>query len=909
MQTSPHASSEACPPLVETRLNGPTQGPAWQHRARIVEAILRGSNPDAARAAVLLCAPAGYGKSVAMCHARGTLAARGATTGWISFERGAAPAADLTLYVMAALRRLRPAFGTSFFGLLADTPHADAHARLDAALRDISAFDRPVWLFLDDVDEADAHDLSGTLRSLISFANPSIRFVMAARDARRLGARLLGSRDQLHILNADTLAFDATETRDYLAPLAADRCRAVFTATGGWCAALRFARDAMRGRDPTAVDFSGRDEGLAAYLLEHVLSTLPPQMQDFLIVTSVMERLCADNCDALLGQNDSAAALANLHAANVFLTPLDSNGIWFRYHPLFREFLQYRLKIARSGEIASLQRMASQWFLNHRFDEEAMGLAHDTNDTEFVAATLSAIGDSLMYRGHHNVFLNAVSTLTPTVLERYPQLALSYSWIESMNWNFREARRLLTVAGDPGGEAPDALSCESGLGKTTLHRRIMLAFHSSEFAEAAQLSARWLESSAGSDRVISCSVLATLMLSSAYLLDRAGIAIAAEQARRLKLDGGEYNVTIWYNCILGLAHEIGGELSLSIQAYARALAVSRKFTGAARGITAMPAIFAARIHYEKNELDQARRLINAYPVQTNSGGLVDSIVAYTTTRARLLVASDHFVAATIALDEGIAFAHAHHLPRIAGLFHGERIRLDILHGHIDAAHQRIVLLNTWKVLPLEPGSDLTIFDAFDMLAWGRVMTAHGRFRRVEPVLHRWMEYCTARDNRRLVVLFELLIARGRAMAGDMRAAMRSLAGAVRIGADLGLIRTFTDEGALIRGLLVKLYEGDGVLTVSHKIYVRTLLSTFASNTLPIDDTDVVSATSIDNALSNRELEILALISEGLKGRFVGARLGITEGTVKWHMQRIFDKLGVRTQREAIGRARSLGMLE
>jgi LuxR family transcriptional regulator, maltose regulon positive regulatory protein len=908
----PHAVRAASPTLIETKLAPVSQSTPWLERSRLLDTMTGAES----QRAVLLCAPAGYGKTILMSQAYQRLAGNGEKVGWASFDRHDATPINFLLYVMAAFRRACPGFGTQFFSLMSDRTGSDVDFYLDVALSELAALNERAWIFLDDLHYATTATLPDMLEALIRYSSVSVRYVLSARDRKQLGLWQLRAESRLCVIDAEALAFDAQETNDYFAGCAVPglektQVDAIFRATEGWGMGLQLARLALQklGEPERIVSqFSGRNENISAYLLQNVLDAQPPAVRLFLLRTSILDRLCAENCDALLHSNDSRRTLEYLEQSNLFLISLDADGTWFRYHHLFQEFLQRQLLIALEDEVISLRRTASIWFRTHHLAEEALELARATGDMPFIAETLAATCDTLAYTGNHSAFRAAIDEIPQSVLVTFPRLALDQIWIELMNWNFRAARHLLELVTANAGEC--AATSGETFGEALMHRRLMLAFHRGDIAPAAELCERWLARYPCGERFMTGSVYIVLLLSRSYLMDTAGLATAAENAKRLYESGNRRNAMVWHNCIIGLTHEACGELAPALQAYTEALALSKHLVGAPPGVLAMPAVFTAQVYYEQNELDKAQWLIDANPAASSPGGLIEYVVAYTLTRAKLHAASNNHREAVRALDEGLDFAAAYDLPNVCLAFNAERVREELALGHIDEARDLAVRTGLLNAEPRDPTPSLTIWDATRVITWGRVMLSSGQHKLAAPVLRRWMDYCAARHSNRLAIIFALLIARAKMLSGDMSAAIRVLSPAVKRGAEFGLVRTFVDDGSAVRSLLLKLYQSEGLLSADEKVYVRTLMRAFSGQT-PLSSADTVErvAGPVGAPLSSRELEILNLMSQGIKGSFVGSRLGITEGTVKWHVQRMFDKLGVRTRREAIDRARALGMFE
>ena len=894
--------------VIDTKLSPSTRSVPWLNRPRLA---IKLTAPEASHA-TLLCAPAGYGKTVAMSQAYQLLKNQGDKVGWASFDRYDTSLVHFMLYLMAAMRRALPGFGAKFFRLFDETEPVDTNIYIDTALSEIATVREQVWIFLDDLQYVDTPLLPNLVESIIRYSPDCVRYVFATRDNEQLALWQLCAEQKLQIVDTNALAFSSVEAKDYfrssnISDLDEAGIDVLNRATEGWGMGLQLARLAMKlngeARDITEA-LSGKNKSVRGYLLDNVFSAQPPELQSFLLRTSILGRMCAANCEAVTGDVSSQAMLRKLEQANLFIVALDAEGTWFRYHHLFQDFLQQQLQHSLSvAEIAQLRKTASLWFREQQLPEEALELASASHDLNFTAQTLDAICGTLTYTGNHSAFRAAIDSISPDILGQYPRLALDQAWIELMNWNFTTARSLIENVSSSFSESSDAVIKNQD---RLLHRKLMLQFHSGNFKEATALGEQWIATYPRAENYVTGSVLAVMLMSRAYMLDNMGAAIIAKKTEKLFMNENRRNGLVWHLCMVGLTHEARGALNPAFDAYNEALALSKELEGAPSGVLEMPAIFISQIYYERNELDKAQWLIDAHSITESPGGLVDSILAQTLTSSKLLCVANRPLEALQVLQEGTELAAAYDIPRIAQIIEGERMRQELAIGRLTEARASALRAGVDLTRAVDPGSDKSIWDAAKVISWARLMLATGSHRDVLPVLRRWMDYCADRDAQRLSITFAILLARAKVLDGDDGGALRLLSPAIKKGAELGLIRTFVDEGTVVHRLLVKLYEGDSGLTAEQKVYVRELLRVYGKHDEPKPTETVQQELT---ALSPRELEILTLISQGIKSSFIGARLGITEGTVKWHLQHIFQKLGVRTRREAIERAKGLGLFE
>src|SRR5690606_17889911 len=196
------------------------------------------------------------------------------------------------------------------------------------------------------------------------------------------------------------------------------------------------------------------------------------------------------------------------------------------------------------------------------------------------------------------------------------------------------------------------------------------------------------------------------------------------------------------------------------------------------------------------------------------------------------------------------------------------------------------------------------------LTWVRVAQAEDRLPEALNLAKQWHRHMSAADAIRSVLRWDLIIAHLSLLSGDQRAALRIVRRAMFQAAPGGFIRVFLDEGAWLHGLLREQLQAAGLEGEPTDAFATELLRRFqgddgiaAKPTLP-----AVEPVAIAGSLNSRELDILKMVAAGMLNREIGDKLGMTEGSVKWYLQQIYDKIGIRRRSQAAERARQLGIL-
>ena len=340
--------------LLATKLHLPRPRPGHIPRPRLVETVGEGL----ACALILVCAPAGFGKTALLAD---WIRREGKPSAWLSLDSGDNDPARFWRHVAAALDRVCPGIGERI-GLLLGPPAPRSFEGLVTALINELA-DRPgedeVLLVLDDYHVIEAEPVHASLGFLLEHRPPGLHLVLATRADPPLPLARLRARGQLTELRAAELRFTTDEAAALLyqatgADLPGASVAALAARTEGWAAGLQLAALSLRGQPDAAgfiAAFSGSHRYVLDYLAGEVLERQPEHVRTFLLETSVLDRLSGELCDAVTGRTDSQAMLEAIEGANLFLMPLDEVRGWWRYHHLFADLLRARLRQEQPGRL------------------------------------------------------------------------------------------------------------------------------------------------------------------------------------------------------------------------------------------------------------------------------------------------------------------------------------------------------------------------------------------------------------------------------------------------------------------------------------------------------------------------------------------------------------------------------
>jgi LuxR family maltose regulon positive regulatory protein len=412
--------------LIMTKLGVQARGMRHVERERLRDRL------DASLEArlVLVSAPAGFGKSTLLADWLDRSALR---YEWLSLDARDNDVVRFARYLAAAAARMA---GRHEALSAPDARSFDPELALVGVLGDLDAAGSGAVLVLDDyhlIDETAIHRLVG---SLVDRLPPGSRLAIATRADPPLPLARLRARGELVEIRAEDLRFTEAEAADLLRSagldLAEPEIELLTDRTEGWAAALRLAAVSLRDRPDHAAlveRFGASHRYVLDYVVEEVLAGLPSEDQEFLLRTSILDRMCGSLCDAVAGVSDGQERLERFERANLLIVPLDDERRWYRYHALFAEVLHARLRTSHPDDVTSLHARASAWHESRGEDDEAIGHALHAGDLPRASLMVAFASGTHLNAGELRTVRRWLDALPPEVVRSHAQLSASYAWV------------------------------------------------------------------------------------------------------------------------------------------------------------------------------------------------------------------------------------------------------------------------------------------------------------------------------------------------------------------------------------------------------------------------------------------------------------------------------------------------
>jgi LuxR family maltose regulon positive regulatory protein len=902
--------------LLTSKLHVPRPHPGFVPRRRLAEALGAGL----ARGRVLLCAPAGSGKTALLADwVRG----RGKPAAWLGLDGSDNDPARFWRYAVAALDRARPGLAgrvgpppaRSFDGLVTALINELADPGPDALL-----------LVLDDYHLIDSGPVHESVAFLLENLPPGLRVVVSSRADPALPLARLRARGQLAELRAADLRFTPEEAAALLDETAGPglpgtAVAALVTRTEGWAAGLQLAGLSLRGHaDPAgfAAAFSGSHRFVLDYLADEVLDGQPGPVREFLLETSVLDRLAGELCDAVTGRAGGQQMLQGIERAGLFLVPLDEVRGWWRYHQLFADLLRARLQAEQPGRVRPLNLAAAAWCAEHGLADDAVRHALAAGDAAWAARLVERHVEELLGRGESVTLRRWLSALPAEPVRARPRLGLAQAYGAAMGFQLEELEALLDDAeraAAAGGGEPYEPSLGPPQGDSVLANvpagiaflRASLARLRGDTARAAGYNRQALAQLGPADWLMRSFVRWNQAVTD-WLAGRLGPAgdglaeVLAGRQAAAESPAGFLPMRVRYD--LGEVQRARGDLDA-------ALATGRQPLDAAgdncqRALTGPAHVSLAQVLYERNELDAALDHATRGITLCRQLAFTQALATGLAVVARIRHARGATAGAREAMDEA---GRARLSAQVAALINpvpAQHARLLLAQGDVQSAARWA----TAAGLSPDDKPDYPQEPAYLVLA--RVLLAQNRPGPALTLLQRLADEAASQARTGGIIEIQALRALALAAAGGDRTAggdraAGALTEALRLACPQGYVRVFADEGAPMHALLTRLPAAPPGVDPG---YLAALIRACGqAGAAPRARRAAAAAPpGMAEPLTDRELDVLRLLAAGRSNQRIAHDLVVALDTVKKHVTHILGKLGAANRTEAVARARQFGLI-
>ncbi len=911
-------------PILATKFYIPSLPPKVVARPRLIEQLTE--SLSLGRKLTLISAPAGFGKTTLVSEWVATLTPSPLPVGeelvvrvaWLSLDENDNDPVRFLTYFIRALQTITPNLGAGILDVLQAPQSPSIESVLTALLNEIATIPNDCIFVLDDYHLVDSKAIDDALTFLVEHLPPQIHLVITTREDPTLPIPRLRARNQLIEIRAVDLRFTPSEATEFLNQvmglgLSVEDVAILESRTEGWIASLQLAALSMKGQQDVhgfIQAFAGDHRYILDYLVEEVLQRQPDPIRNFLLQTSILERLNGPLCDAVTFQLGGKMQLESLQRDNLFLIPLDDQRHWYRYHHLFADVLRLHLMTEQPDQVPALHSRASEWYEQNGLATDAIHHALAAKDFERAANLIERVVPSMRRSRQETIVLGWLQALPDELFHDRPVLSVHHAEalllngkLEGVDARLRNAEQWLDAASDksemivvdkdefshlPGmiaiyraasalalgdehttmkyaQQALDFLPEEDHLGRGAAAGFLGLVSWRNGDLEAAHQA--WTDSM-------------VLLQRAGHIPDAIGCAIALADIRIAQGRLREAMSTYEQGLLLAAEHNVRGAADMHV------------------GISAL--------HREHNDLNTAiQHLLKSQELGEHTG-LPQNRYRWRVAMARIREAQGNLDGALELLHEAERYYVSDYFPNIRPIA-ALKTRIWIAQGRLGEA------LGWAREQGLSVEDDLSYIREFEHITLTRLLIAQYKRDHEDHSLMDAMKLLerllkAADEGGRTGSVIEILILQAltHQMRGDILTALAPLERALKLAEPEGYIRMFVDEGADIMQLLRE--------AAAHEIvpdYAGKLLSAFgADQSLDVEmaPSAAPASTSLIEPLSQRELDILRLFKTELSGPEIAQELVIAVSTVRTHTKSIYNKLNVNSRRAAVKRAIELGLI-
>jgi LuxR family transcriptional regulator, maltose regulon positive regulatory protein len=893
--------------LLATKLHLPAPPSRFVQRPHLIQRLNEGL--DAGRRLTLVSAPAGFGKTTCV-SAWLDRAGLGPLT-WLSLDPADDDPGRFFTYLAAALGKIYPTLGDAVAAFTHPAQLPPAEVLWNTLVNALTEFPGRFLLVLDDFHLIQDAYILQVMEKLVANLPPSLHLVLLAREDPGLPLARLRAHNQLTEIRAQDLRFTTPEAGAFLNEvmglcLSAADITVLEDRTEGWIVGLQLAGLSIRDRaDPSGfiATLSGSHRYILSYLTEEVLSRQPQEIQDFLLQTSILEKLTGDLCDAVTLRADSGALLERLLAANLFLVPLDDEQRWYRYHHLFADLLAKRLKQTQAvSAIQELHSRASDWLAQNDALDEAIQHALAGKDYDRAIPWVEGVARAMMFTGRVNDLRSWLDALPQQAFEAHLHLKIYRVWLDLMQGRMDLSEPALLkmdtiLRGLPPSPENDILRKEMIV---ILSRWVALAGNTSR---AIRTSLEALDFLPEEDHASRSRIYSALCIAYGAQGDVEKADAAYRECLRLAHLSANYTLSAHTTMLRGMWQGYYGKLHEAARLYQSIIDLGAQtgqkiFYPAGQGLIGL-----ASLYLEWCQLERAEKALQegmALCMQAGLDGYFNGCIL----KSRLRQARGDL---TGALDEILALEKA--APRSDTFtFAVRQIQVRLALGDVDGASRLTMpFLGALSGGPGfgEGGPPVLVIEPFQAIL-GRVYLAQGEFEKALQALDRLQ--ATAEPAGRFGNLLEALLLKALVLQkqdqdGSSLQAIACLSRALILAEPEGYCLLFVEAGRplapLLRGVLVAPNTTARISGYAHMLLERI---SDEGNITPEPIASIPPPDDLIEPLTDRELDVLRLIAAGLKYEEIAAALFISLNTVRTYVKGIYAKLDVNNRSKAIAQA-------
>jgi LuxR family transcriptional regulator, maltose regulon positive regulatory protein len=909
LSSSPFKQNDWANPRLATKLYLPPVRQTLVARPQLLEKLNEGLKGKL----TIISAPPGFGKTslVTAWHAESEL-----PLAWFSLDEEDNDPTCFADYLLGALQTVDERLGQESGALLQSSTAPPLKIFLASLINEINEHEIEFVLAFDDYHVIHDYGIHEAVSFFIERLSSHVHTIITTRRDPPLPLSRLRARGELKELRAADLRFAEAEAAVFLndvmkLDLTSGDIAALEERTEGWITGLQLSALSLQGRENKSEfvkEFSGDDRFILDYLLEEVLHHQPEEIQDFLLRTSVLNRLNGSLCNALIESEKGHETLEYLNRSNLFLIPLDSKNNWFRYHHLFADLLRLKLNQKQSNLTAELLAKASRWCEENNLFEEAINYALAAKDWERALNLVEPMAFKQISVGKFDRIRHWVEAIPETELRTRPMVCYWYVPTLLYREEFDKAEEYMEVIGaNASGELRQRLS--SALWSSRCYITIARA----DLEKSLEFSQKSIDSLPPDDIIQHGVSKHAVLVTSLLQGDMKKSEQTALEGLPLYRQSNHFVFEVWGITYLSFVRAMQGKLREGAEGLLATIKYAKEVLPTRPDPQIYPHSFLCDIYRELNDIENAKiHLDEALTLieQTGRESYVVLVSDNLKCLALMLQMSGDSKQALALIESGLSRMKKYGNETFARQLRALKALIYLRGGEMAP------VISWAHSCGLSAVDEPTYQSELEHLTFARWLIAAGCAEPALPLLARLQK--SAENGARGRVVIEVLILQAIAYqaAGDEEKALETLEQALVLAEPESYVRSFIDEGEALTKILRQLLKQNGKRWETEnpaRLRYVIKLNEASGTSEPRQKTPPSQAENlpwwyINDPLSERELEVMQQLSQGLSNHEIANKLFISTGTVKRHISNIYQKLDVHSRVQAVELARKFGLI-
>lgn len=910
--------------LVATKLYPPETKVETILRQRLVNVLSSGTIPKL----VIVSAPAGFGKTTLLTQWMKTDPSQ---VCWFSIDEGDRDPARFLYYLCCVLKTINAIDVTEALNYLTVKGSESYREIVDVVVGQIFDIDATITLILDDYHRANTEQIGQIMQYLLLVSPANLRVILSTRSTPHFSIASLRARGDLLELRDAELRFSLDETT-YLfndlrgLNLYSDEIKQLNEKAEGWIAALQLITLALKiSQDRrTLIDrFSGSRADVADYLADEVFSRLPDSWKEFLLNTSLLERVNAELANVLTGRSDSQIILEEMENENLFIFPLDEDREWYRYHHLFQDFLFKRVSNMQSVDLQSLYQMAADWCKNRDLLEEAVNYALKGNDVIEAAKIVERNSLQLLGEGEMPRLVSWIKKIPEEVINNSVRLKMYLSWSYIHMGNHKGSNKLIKEL-EPFIETPAVTQISKNEEEIT---KIQNEFAIMKACSA--LTSNDLKAVIDYSKAVNVTQHAHpffigihFNVLGHYHLYQNNID-EAEPNTQCSLDyqekSGFVYGQVYANVLFSLIYLVSGRMHDAMLNVQNAEHLVSYYDKPVPFSACLAQILKGAVLYEWNALPAAEEIVTENLKLVAENAIIEIRILAYLTLSRIYRISHHYDEMYNLLERAYEFSRKTKVDRTSILLANEIVITELERNNTDAALITLLSCNITLSSPPDLKPNWERESCIKALMWCRYRIAIGEFAEVSVTLQELAKRALLVKRRRDYYEIKLLHAIVEFMEGRTEQSISEVWAILNETMQEDFVRLYLDQGIELSRLLQETYNHFASSKKVNKTvisYLHRIITYFEEQPNKASVTNILDATPnkedaefqlLEN-LTKREEDIILQLSRGFSNNDISKDLCISVNTVRWHVSNILKKLGVENRLQAMNRCRALGLI-